>query len=117
MARTTPSRSLAAVVLAAGKGKRLKSRAPKVLHPICGRPALWWALRNVKAARPTAGCIHMFVEPAQLAAERHEAPGARMADRPPPMGVTMAGSEKHDKRLANAWASAVNRAEQPRACR
>jgi bifunctional UDP-N-acetylglucosamine pyrophosphorylase/glucosamine-1-phosphate N-acetyltransferase len=53
MARTTPSRSLAAVVLAAGKGKRLKSRAPKVLHPICGRPALWWALRNVKAARPS----------------------------------------------------------------
>jgi bifunctional UDP-N-acetylglucosamine pyrophosphorylase/glucosamine-1-phosphate N-acetyltransferase len=40
-------------VLAAGKGKRLKSASPKVLHPICGRPALWWVLRNAKAARPT----------------------------------------------------------------
>ncbi|HEX6332412.1 MAG TPA: bifunctional UDP-N-acetylglucosamine diphosphorylase/glucosamine-1-phosphate N-acetyltransferase GlmU [Actinomycetota bacterium] len=41
------------MVLAAGKGKRLKSAGPKVLHPICGRPALWWALRNAKAARPS----------------------------------------------------------------
>jgi bifunctional UDP-N-acetylglucosamine pyrophosphorylase/glucosamine-1-phosphate N-acetyltransferase len=45
--------SLVAVVLAAGKGKRLKSTAPKVLHPICGRPALWWVLQNVRATRPS----------------------------------------------------------------
>ncbi len=45
--------SLAAVVLAAGKGKRLRSGTPKVLHPICGRPALWWSLRNVAAVRPS----------------------------------------------------------------
>ena len=39
MAETTKNaRTLAAVVLAAGKGKRLKSSTPKVLHPICGRP-------------------------------------------------------------------------------
>ena len=37
--KRTP-RSLALVVLAAGKGKRLKSATPKVLHPICGRPVL-----------------------------------------------------------------------------
>jgi len=29
---------LVAVVLAAGLGKRMKSAAPKVLHPIAGRP-------------------------------------------------------------------------------
>jgi bifunctional UDP-N-acetylglucosamine pyrophosphorylase/glucosamine-1-phosphate N-acetyltransferase len=52
--RTT---SLAAVVLAAGKGKRLKSVSPKVLHPICGRPALWWVLQNVRAARPSGIAI------------------------------------------------------------
>jgi bifunctional UDP-N-acetylglucosamine pyrophosphorylase/glucosamine-1-phosphate N-acetyltransferase len=45
--------SLAAVVLAAGKGKRLKSDTQKVLHPVCGRPALWWVLQNAKAARPS----------------------------------------------------------------
>ncbi|MGA9162479.1 MAG: bifunctional UDP-N-acetylglucosamine diphosphorylase/glucosamine-1-phosphate N-acetyltransferase GlmU [Actinomycetota bacterium] len=45
--------SLVAVVLAAGKGKRLRSAAPKVLHQICGRPALWWVLQNVRAVRPS----------------------------------------------------------------
>ena len=51
------STQLAAVVLAAGKGKRLKSATPKVLHPICGRPALWWVLQNVRIARPSAIAI------------------------------------------------------------
>ena len=44
--------SLAAVVLAAGLGKRLKSKRPKVLHPLCGRPVLWHVLSAVAAARP-----------------------------------------------------------------
>jgi bifunctional UDP-N-acetylglucosamine pyrophosphorylase/glucosamine-1-phosphate N-acetyltransferase len=52
VAAPTRSRSLAAVVLAAGKGKRLKSSSPKVLHPVCGRPVLWWAIREALAARP-----------------------------------------------------------------
>jgi bifunctional UDP-N-acetylglucosamine pyrophosphorylase/glucosamine-1-phosphate N-acetyltransferase len=52
-----PSTSLAAVVLAAGKGKRLRSATPKVLHPICGRPALWWVLQALRAARPSSIAI------------------------------------------------------------
>jgi bifunctional UDP-N-acetylglucosamine pyrophosphorylase / glucosamine-1-phosphate N-acetyltransferase len=47
-----PSHQLAAIVMAAGRGKRLKSRLPKVLHPICGRPVLWHVLDAVAAARP-----------------------------------------------------------------
>ncbi len=47
-----PSRTLAAVVLAAGEGKRLRSAVPKVLHPVCGKPALWHVLRQASAARP-----------------------------------------------------------------
>jgi bifunctional UDP-N-acetylglucosamine pyrophosphorylase / glucosamine-1-phosphate N-acetyltransferase len=42
---------LAAVVMAAGKGTRLKSRTPKVLHPIAGRPVLWHVLRAIRAVR------------------------------------------------------------------
>ena len=53
MSGPTPSRPLAAVVLAAGKGKRLKSSTQKVLHPVCGRPVLWWTLQGVRAARPS----------------------------------------------------------------
>jgi bifunctional UDP-N-acetylglucosamine pyrophosphorylase/glucosamine-1-phosphate N-acetyltransferase len=39
-------------VLAAGRGERLDSATPKVLHPICGRPLLWHTLQVVRAARP-----------------------------------------------------------------
>ena len=34
------NQSWAAVILAAGKGSRMKSKLPKVLHPVCGRPML-----------------------------------------------------------------------------
>lgn len=52
MPQTKSRRALVAVVLAAGKGKRLKSSIPKVLHPLCGRPLLWHAVQNALAARP-----------------------------------------------------------------
>lgn len=42
--------SLAAVVLAAGKGTRMKSRHPKVLHPVAGRPMLSYVLEAVESA-------------------------------------------------------------------
>jgi bifunctional UDP-N-acetylglucosamine pyrophosphorylase/glucosamine-1-phosphate N-acetyltransferase len=48
----TRTRTLAAVILAAGKGTRLRSSRPKVLHPICGRPALWHVVQTALAARP-----------------------------------------------------------------
>jgi bifunctional UDP-N-acetylglucosamine pyrophosphorylase/glucosamine-1-phosphate N-acetyltransferase len=47
------ARSVAAVVLAAGKGKRFKSSVPKVLHPVAGRPLLWHAIRNALAVKPS----------------------------------------------------------------
>lgn len=46
-------RTLAAVVLAAGRGKRLRSSIPKVLHPVCGRPMLWHVLQLVRVAKPS----------------------------------------------------------------
>jgi bifunctional UDP-N-acetylglucosamine pyrophosphorylase/glucosamine-1-phosphate N-acetyltransferase len=42
--------SARAIVLAAGKGMRMKSERPKVLHEICGRPMLWWALEALRRA-------------------------------------------------------------------
>jgi bifunctional UDP-N-acetylglucosamine pyrophosphorylase / glucosamine-1-phosphate N-acetyltransferase len=49
---TFTSRPSRAVVLAAGLGTRMKSRLPKVLHPICGRPMLAYVL---DAAREATG--------------------------------------------------------------
>ncbi len=39
-----------AIVLAAGKGTRMKSALPKVMHEICGRPMLWYTLRALREA-------------------------------------------------------------------
>ena len=47
---TIPSGPVAAVVLAAGKGTRMKSAIPKVLHPACGKPLVAWPIDAVMAA-------------------------------------------------------------------
>jgi bifunctional UDP-N-acetylglucosamine pyrophosphorylase/glucosamine-1-phosphate N-acetyltransferase len=46
---TTP---LACVIMAAGRGTRMKSQTPKLLHPACGRPVLEWALGAVAQLAP-----------------------------------------------------------------
>ncbi len=40
---------LHAVVLAAGEGKRMHSKLPKVLHPLCGRPMIEYILESAAA--------------------------------------------------------------------
>lgn len=42
--------SIRAIVLAAGKGTRMKSAVPKVFHDLCGRPMLWWVLVALRDA-------------------------------------------------------------------
>ncbi len=42
-------KDLSVVILAAGEGKRMRSRQPKVLHPLCGRPLLGYTLRTARA--------------------------------------------------------------------
>ena len=39
---------VAAILLAAGQGTRMKSEVPKVLHTLCGKPMLWYVLEAVK---------------------------------------------------------------------
>lgn len=48
----TASASLAIVILAAGKGTRMKSALPKVMHPIAGRPMINWVLETAQNLEP-----------------------------------------------------------------
>ncbi len=41
---------LTAIILAAGKGTRMKSARPKVLHEVCGRPMLSYVVEAARAA-------------------------------------------------------------------
>ncbi len=50
---TTGSLRVVAVVLAAGLGTRMRSRLPKVLHPLCGRPMLAFVLDAAEGATGT----------------------------------------------------------------
>jgi bifunctional UDP-N-acetylglucosamine pyrophosphorylase/glucosamine-1-phosphate N-acetyltransferase len=38
------------VILAAGEGTRMRSKLPKVLHPLCGRPLIAWPVAAAKEA-------------------------------------------------------------------
>ena len=49
MKRKTP---LAIVILAAGKGTRMKSDKPKVMHEIAGRPMIGWLIETAQALNP-----------------------------------------------------------------
>src|SRR5438874_4693241 len=46
---TNAVHGLTVVILAAGEGKRMRSRQPKVLHPLCGRPLIAYPLRAAQA--------------------------------------------------------------------
>ena len=42
--------SFTAVVMAAGQGTRMRSKLPKVLHPVCGRPMVHWPVLAAREA-------------------------------------------------------------------
>ena len=50
-----------AIILAAGLGKRMRSRKPKALHPIAGRPMLLHVLAAVRAAFDSDGRDRRYV--------------------------------------------------------
>lgn len=73
-----PTRTpLAAVVLAAGKGTRMKSRTAKVLHPIGGRPLAYYPVRRALEAGADPVVVVVGHQAAEVeAALRAALPGA-----------------------------------------
>jgi bifunctional UDP-N-acetylglucosamine pyrophosphorylase/glucosamine-1-phosphate N-acetyltransferase len=44
--------SLAVIILAAGKGTRMKSALPKVMHPVAGQPMVKWVIGIAEGLKP-----------------------------------------------------------------
>jgi bifunctional UDP-N-acetylglucosamine pyrophosphorylase / glucosamine-1-phosphate N-acetyltransferase len=51
------AKNIKTIILAAGKGTRMKSELPKVLHTIVGRPLIQFVLDNVKALGLKDTCV------------------------------------------------------------
>lgn len=84
----TPSRQRAAVILAAGKGTRMKSDLPKVMHKVAGRPMVDWSI----ALARQVGCerIVVIAHPSQQVLIDHVGPQlgeGNIAYQDPPMGT------------------------------
>jgi bifunctional UDP-N-acetylglucosamine pyrophosphorylase/glucosamine-1-phosphate N-acetyltransferase len=77
---TTPP--LACVILAAGRGTRMKSDTPKLLHPACGRPVLDWTLRAISELRPARTVVVVPPDGDELRAMLPEGVEAVTQERP-----------------------------------
>ena len=72
-------RPAAVIVLAAGEGTRMRSRLPKVLHPLCGRSMLGHVLATAGELGPRQLIVVVGHGREQVAAETaHQAPSAEV---------------------------------------
>jgi bifunctional UDP-N-acetylglucosamine pyrophosphorylase / glucosamine-1-phosphate N-acetyltransferase len=55
------------LIMAAGRGTRMRSSLPKVLHPVCGRPMVEWVIEAAQAAG--AGDVVCITRPGDGVAE------------------------------------------------
>lgn len=94
----TQDKALAAVVLAAGKGTRMNSDSPKVLHKIAGRAMVDYSLSNLRSAGFGQVVVVVGFKKDEVVNETQGA--VKFAVQDPPMGTGHAarvGLEKIDK--------------------
>jgi bifunctional UDP-N-acetylglucosamine pyrophosphorylase/glucosamine-1-phosphate N-acetyltransferase len=75
---------LTTIVLAAGQGTRMKSKTPKVLHELCGRPMVAWP---VEAARAAGADRVVVVQGPDRALEGRVPDGVELVVQPEPRGT------------------------------
>ena len=91
------AREIAVVILAAGKGTRMNSDLPKVLHPIAGAPMLHHAMRAALSLNPARLAVVVGPGAGAVATAAHElAPGAAICEQAERLGTG------HAVRMADA---------------
>ncbi|HUY96859.1 MAG TPA: bifunctional UDP-N-acetylglucosamine diphosphorylase/glucosamine-1-phosphate N-acetyltransferase GlmU [Verrucomicrobiae bacterium] len=73
------------VILAAGRGTRMRSQLPKVLHPACGLPLIDWVLEAARDAGPLPPVV--VVAPGAQALRQHLEGRATVVEQPEPRGT------------------------------
>jgi len=85
---------LTVVILAAGEGKRMRSTQPKVLHRLCGRPLIAYALR---AARTLSDDIVLVVGPDADAVREVAGSGVKVVEQTERLGTGHAVLQAKDE--------------------
>jgi bifunctional UDP-N-acetylglucosamine pyrophosphorylase/glucosamine-1-phosphate N-acetyltransferase len=103
---TTRTPGLSAIVLAAGKGTRMKSQLPKVLHPLCGRPLLEYPVTAAFEAGADQVVVVTSGQPeiSQALVARYGSERITVVVQDPPLGTGHAvkvglDAVKHDRSL------------------
>ena len=76
---------LACVILAGGRGTRMKSATPKLLHEACGRPVLAWGLAAVAELAPDRTIVVVGAESDEVRAILPE--GVEAVTQAKPLGT------------------------------
>jgi bifunctional UDP-N-acetylglucosamine pyrophosphorylase/glucosamine-1-phosphate N-acetyltransferase/UDP-N-acetylglucosamine pyrophosphorylase len=82
-----PSANAMAIVLAAGKGTRMKSDLPKVLVPVAGRPMLRYVLDSLRAAGVNRLVVVVGYRSELVREELKEAPDVEFAEQTEQLGT------------------------------
>lgn len=102
--------SVGAVVLAAGHGTRMRSRLPKVLHPIAGRPMIMWVLDALGDVDPASVVVVLGPEGDEVVESLPAGMCTALQEvRDGTGGATRIGLEASIPRWTLWWSSAVIR--------
>ncbi|MDI3341940.1 MAG: bifunctional UDP-N-acetylglucosamine diphosphorylase/glucosamine-1-phosphate N-acetyltransferase GlmU [Sphaerobacter sp.] len=86
-----PQSQVAAVILAAGLGTRMRSRTPKELQPLAGRPLIDYVLRAIAPLRPLQTIV--VLSPAKAALAERLPAGCEVAWQQEPLGTGHAAAQ------------------------
>jgi bifunctional N-acetylglucosamine-1-phosphate-uridyltransferase/glucosamine-1-phosphate-acetyltransferase GlmU-like protein len=78
------------VILAAGQGTRMKSRLPKVLHRIAGRPMVEYVLRTARSVNPATVTLIVGHQADSVRSQLASHAGLQFAVQEPQLGTAHA---------------------------
>jgi bifunctional UDP-N-acetylglucosamine pyrophosphorylase/glucosamine-1-phosphate N-acetyltransferase len=85
----------AVLIMAAGRGTRMRSALPKVLHPLCGRPMLLWTVHAAREAGAERVVVVLGEEADEVRGVLPE--GVEVAIQDPPAGTGDAVAKARDQ--------------------
>jgi bifunctional UDP-N-acetylglucosamine pyrophosphorylase/glucosamine-1-phosphate N-acetyltransferase len=94
------------VILAAGQGKRMRSRLPKVLHALAGRPLIAHVITTARQLKPARICV-VYGHGGEQVPEAMAAPDLVFVRQQPQLGTGHALAQTQPQLLASAGLTLV----------